>query len=175
MEVTREQLIDCGVSPSKATIYAPIISMWSSNFAITTPMRMCHFLAQVLWESGCFRYTKELASGKAYEGRKDLGNVQKGDGVKFKGRGLIQITGRTTYVAVGKYFGMDFINHPELLETPEWAFKSAGWYWLTKGLNKLADRDELTKITKIINGGYSHKAERLMYLGKVKRAFKLLK
>ena len=61
MEVTREQLIDCGVSPTKATIYAPIISMWSSNFAITTPMRMCHFLSQVLWESCCFRYTKELA------------------------------------------------------------------------------------------------------------------
>lgn len=175
MEITREQLIDCGVSPAKATTYAPIITMWSSNFGITTPMRMCHFLAQVLWESGCFRYTKELASGTAYEGRKDLGNTQKGDGVRYKGRGLIQITGRNNYYNVGKYFGMDFIKHPELLETPEWAFKSAGWFWMKHGCNVLADQDALTKITKIINGGYSHKADRLMYLGKAKRAYKLLK
>lgn len=157
MIITKEQLVLCGVSTYRANIYAPIITKHSDAFGINTPMRMCHFLAQVLWESGCFAYTKELASGKAYEGRKDLGNIYVGDGVKFKGRGLIQITGRNNYTLLGKYFGMDFTNHPEILEQPEWAFKSAGWFWMKNNLNTLADQDALTKITKIINGGYYHK------------------
>jgi len=82
-------------------------------------------------------YNKEIASGAAYEYRKDLGNIYPGDGVKFKGRGLIQITGRSNYTAAAKALGIDCINHPELLEQPEWAVKSACWWWENKGLNEI--------------------------------------
>ena len=145
MEVTKAQLIYCGVSSAKASIYAPIISKNSDKFGITTKMRMAHFLAQVLHESGCFRYVKELASGAAYDtgGKaKALGNTPQadGDGQKYKGRGLIQITGTNNYRECGKFFNIDLLNHPELLEQPEWAFKSAGWFWQKSGLNQRADR-----------------------------------
>lgn len=180
MQVTREQLIYCGVSSVKAGTYAPIISNFSDEFGITNKMRMAHFLAQVLHESGRFCYVKELASGAAYDtGRKAiaLGNTPQadGDGQLYKGRGLIQITGKNNYRACGEFFKQDFLRHPELLEKPEWAFKSAGWFWLKHGLNSLADRDELTKITKRINGGTNGLSQRLAYLGKAKRALGLTK
>ncbi len=84
------------------------------------------------------KYVKELASGSDYEGRKNLGNTQPGDGVRFKGIGLIQITGRANYEKASKALGQDFINHPELLEQPEWAVKSACWWWSNAGLNQVA-------------------------------------
>lgn len=180
MQVTTSELTACGVSVTKAAVYAPIISKYSDEFGINTKMRMAHFLAQVLHESGCFRYVKELASGAAYDtGRlaKALGNTPEadGDGQRYKGRGLIQITGTTNYRKCGEFFHQDFLAHPELLEKPEWAFRSAGWFWKTHGLNELADRDELTNITKKINGGTNGLSQRLAYLGKAKRAFGLLK
>lgn len=180
MEITVQQLKACGVLEAKANIYAPIISKESSHFEIVTPMRMAHFLAQILHESGCFKYVKELASGKAYDtGKKALmlGNTPEadGDGQRYKGRGLIQITGKANYRACGKYFNTDFVSNPELLEQPEWAVKSAMWFWLTQGLNLKADRDELTNITKRINGGTNGLSQRLTLLGKAKRALGLIK
>lgn len=134
---------------------------------------MAHWLAQVAHESGELRYTKELASGKAYEGRKDLGNTQAGDGVKFKGRGLIQITGRANYTAYAKFCGYDVVAKPELLEQPVGAVKSAMWYWQTHGLNELADGDKFVTITRRINGGTNGLESRRKYLNRAKNVFNI--
>lgn len=133
------------------------------QFDINTPLREAAFVAQLAHESGEFRYVEELASGAAYEGRIDLGNTQPGDGVRYKGRGLIQITGRANYQKLSDYFGVDFVANPEWLETPEWACQSAGWFWHTRNLNVLADREDFRAITKKINGGYNGLDDRLTY------------
>ncbi|WP_293864938.1 glycoside hydrolase family 19 protein [uncultured Alsobacter sp.] len=138
---------------------------------ITTPLRQAHFLAQLGHESGGFRYTEELASGSAYEGRTDLGNTQKGDGVRFKGRGLIQITGRANYTAYGDAIGMDLTtggNWTKLSTDPFLAVDCAGWYWETRGLNDLADQDDVQKITRKINGGVNGLKDRKAYLSRAK-------
>lgn len=129
-----------------------------------------YFLAQLAHESGGLVYTKELASGKAYEGRKDLGNVKAGDGIRFKGRGYIQITGRANYTALAKDLGIDCVNHPEMLEQPHWALMSALWFWKTKHLNKYADKDDFTGLTRAINGGTNGMADRLAWLKKANHA-----
>lgn len=126
------------------------------KYGIDSSLRVRHFIAQVAHESGCFNYTRELASGKDYEGRKDLGNTVAGDGVKFKGRGLIQITGRANYAKVSEaLFGNQntLVNHPELLESDDYAVESACWFWKEKNLNAFADKDNLLAVTKRINGG----------------------
>lgn len=105
--------------------YQPLVDTME-RFQINTPKRQAAFIAQLAHESGSLKYVRELASGKAYEGRKDLGNTQPGDGVKFKGRGLIQLTGRANYQKASDYFNEDFINHPELIETPKYATLVAG-------------------------------------------------
>lgn len=174
MRITRAQLIK--VMPnagSRADTYLPIINGWSEHFRINTPLRMAHYLAQIAHESGELRYTKELASGKAYEGRKDLGNTQPGDGVKYKGRGLIQITGRANYQKYANYCKFDVVSSPELLERPLGAVKSSMWYWNLHGLNRLADQDNLKAITKAINGGYNGLAEREKYLERAKEALEI--
>lgn len=130
------------------------------KYEINTPLRISAFLAQVAHESGQLKYTLEIASGAAYEGRKDLGNTHAGDGVRFKGRGLIQITGRTNYEKLSKEIGIDFISNPALLEGPVYASLSAAWFWNTKNLNRLADAKNFLLITKRINGGYNGQIER---------------
>lgn len=122
-------------------------------YDITTTQRIRMFIAQIGHESAQLLYTRELASGKAYEGRKDLGNINDGDGVKFKGRGLIQITGRANYEKLSASFDVDFISNPQLLEEPEWATRSACWWWKAHGLNEIADTGDIIKATKRINGG----------------------
>lgn len=140
------------------------------SFEINTPLRKQHFLAQTIHESGCFHWLKELASGKEYEGRKDLGNAVAGDGVKFKGRGLIQITGRVNYALCSDFLFGDnrLLQNPEILELPEFATKSAMWFWHTKRLNLIADHDEIKLITKLINGGYNGLDQRAKYLERAK-------
>lgn len=123
------------------------------KYEIDTPRRQAAFLAQLAHESGSLRYVKEIASGEAYEGRKDLGNTIPGDGVRFKGRGLIQITGRNNYKEVSEALEYDFIADPEALEKPGSASYSAAWFWHSRHLNRLADIDAFEKITKKINGG----------------------
>ena len=174
MEITAEQIKKImPTAGARAEKYVTVINKWSSHFGIDTPLRMAHWLAQVAHESGEFLFTKELASGKAYEGRKDLGNTQKGDGVKYKGRGLIQITGRANYAAYSKYCGYDVVAKPELLEQPVGAVKSAMWYWQTRGLNALADKDDVLTITKRINGGTNGLASRKAYLARAKQLFNI--
>ncbi len=144
---------------------------------IDTPMRIAHFLAQLAWESGSLRYAEEIYSGIAYEGRKDLGNTEKGDGIRFKGRGLIQLTGRANYRAYGQAVGVDFcsLGHWRQLAEPRWAADSAAWFWETHGLNERADRDEFTNITRVINGSTKTVQKRLPCLRAAKLAFNLLK
>lgn len=139
------------------------------KYQINTPQRMACFLAQLAHESGCLKYVKELATGQAYEGRKDLGNIEPGDGVKFKGRGLIQITGRTNYGALSKALGADLINHPELLEGPVYASLSAGWFWDSRKLNELADVMDFLRITRRINGGINGLEDRQKYFALAKK------
>lgn len=142
------------------------------QFSIGTPRRQAAFLAQVAHESGGFRYVREIASGAAYEGRKDLGNVERGDGVRFKGRGLIQITGRANYreCSLALYGDADaLLDHPELLETVVGACQSAAWWWSAHGLNELADRpNSFQAITKRINGGLNGYPDRLVFFLRAK-------
>jgi putative chitinase len=139
------------------------------EFDINTPARQAAFIAQVGHESGQLRYVRELASGAAYEGRADLGNVVTGDGTRYKGRGLIQITGRANYKTCAAALGLDLINHPELLEQPINACRSAAWFWKSHGLNELADAGDQIKITRRINGGTNGLAERLAFFESAER------
>ena len=145
------------------------------EFHINTPVRQAAFLAQIAHESGELRYVEEIASGIAYEHRKDLGNTQPGDGMKFKGRGLIQITGRNNYFECGKALGVDLITNPELLETPDLACRSAAWFWASRGLNDRADMGDFERITKRINGGLNGYQERLVYHARAKTALGVVK
>ena len=140
-----------------------------AEYDINNPEREAMFLAQIAHESGGFHYVRELASGAAYEGRSDLGNTQAGDGVRYKGRGLIQITGRANYQSCGDALGENLIDMPELLEQPDLACRSAAWFWSTKKLNEIADQgtpEAFIKITKRINGGTNGLADRQAYLAR---------
>lgn len=129
--------------------------------------RLAHFMAQLCHESGAFRYMEELASGAAYEGRADLGNTQPGDGKRYKGRGPIQLTGRANYRRFGRRLGIDFERHPELAAIPSIGLHTALEYWKDRGLNALADRDDIRAITRKINGGFNGLADRQAYLNKI--------
>ena len=146
------------------------INVTLNKYEINTPRRVAAFLAQLAHESGSLKYVRELASGEAYEGREDLGNTEPGDGKKFLGRGLLQITGRSNYEAVGHALHFDFINNPEALEKPGAAAMSAGWFWYLKDLNRLADIDAFEKITRRINGGLNGYEDRLKHWERCKQA-----
>lgn len=156
------------ISDDKVVLYVPLLNKWMPYYSITTPRQQAAFLAQILHESGCFRYTEEIASGAAYDTGKlaeKLGNTPEkdGDGEKYKGRGLIMITGKNNYKALSKGLDIDFVKQPELLEDPSNAVQSACWWWTTHNLNILAERGEFKQITYIINGGYNGYADRLGY------------
>lgn len=151
----------CGSqSPSIERFVDPLNAAMDEFGISDNVQRETAFLAQVGHESGGFRYVRELASGEAYEGRYDLGNTEEGDGVRYKGRGALQITGRANYAACGDALGLDLITEPELLEQPENACRSAAWFWDSHGLNDLADRGDFLRITKRINGGTNGWADR---------------
>ena len=117
--------------------YIEWLNYFMPKYDIDTDKEIAAFIAQIGHESGQLRYVEEIASGVAYEGRKDLGNTQKGDGKRFKGRGLIQITGRFNYTQLSKDLGEDFVKNPELLSTPKYAVESACWFWNKNKLNDL--------------------------------------
>jgi putative chitinase len=139
-----------------------------TRFDINTPVRQQHFLAQLAHESDHFQTTREYATGKAYEGRKDLGNTQKGDGVRFRGRGLIQLTGRANYASASKALDQPFVDDPDLVERFPAAAIVSGWFWKTHGLNELADKDDVRAVTKRVNGGYNGLASRTALLATAK-------
>jgi len=149
--------------------YLPYIQAAMQEFQITSYLREAAFLAQLAHESGELRYMEELASGAAYEGRKDLGNTQPGDGKRYKGRGPIQLTGRANYKKYGDLLGVDLINNPTIAATKEVGFRIAGEFWSLNGLNQLADQQNFKQITKRINGGYNGLEDRTMYYDRAKQ------
>ena len=139
---------------------------------LTTPLRQAHFLSQLAHESAGFRTTVEYASGAAYNGRRDLGNTQPGDGVRYKGRGLIQVTGRANYKLMGDALDQDFVKNPELAAKFPWAALTAAEYWKMRNINRAADRDDLRAVTRLINGGYNGILDRSNYLKAAKAVLK---
>lgn len=155
----------------RAVVFLAPLNDVMTEFGIDTPARQAAFLAQVAHESGSLRYVREIAEGSAYEGRVDLGNTELGDGPRFKGRGLIQITGRTNYRTCSKaLYGDDetLQLHPELLEDVVPACRSAAWFWWSHGLNSTADAGDFRKISRVINGGFNGYDERLAYYQRAK-------
>ena len=165
MPVTQQQLLqilpNAGV---KAGVFAPVLNAAMQKYQIVGTLRTAAFIAQVGHESGRLRWVREIwgptPAQAGYEGRKDLGNNVPGDGSKYRGRGLIQITGRANYKACGDVLGLDLVNQPELLEQPQYACMSAAWFWASRGLNTLADAGDFAKITSKINGGQNGAADR---------------
>jgi predicted chitinase len=149
-----------GLTRSKATEYLPHMEKAMNEFAITNVHRSWMWLAQTGHESVSLTYFEEIASGAAYEGRKDLGNTQPGDGKKYKGRGPIQITGRTNYTQAGAALKLDLVNNPQIAAQPVHAFRVSAWWWKTHGLNEISDRDDVVAATKRINGGTNGLSDR---------------
>jgi putative chitinase len=175
------------ITVKNAETYAPLLRAAFIKYAINTEERVCCFLAQTAHESGSFRYTQEIASGVAYEGREDLGNTQPGDGVKFKGRGIMQVTGRYNYEQCSLFIFKDkrLIDKPEILEAPNYAVDGAVWFWHSKKLNDICDKpDDWTNtwrgktynrfqwLTVRINGGLNGLIDRYQYYERAKEAFR---
>lgn len=147
-----------------------VFSRTLDSYDINTKKRIAHFMAQVTHECAGFRTTEEFASGAAYEGREDLGNIHAGDGKRYKGRGLIQLTGRANYRKIGKILDLPLEDNPVLAAEPATSLKIACEYWHTRKINAAADRDDLIKATKLVNGGLNGLDDRRKYLQKAKTA-----
>lgn len=171
----------CTTKSNKARceLFLPHLIRFCAEYDIDSPARISAFLAQVMQESGEFQFVRELGSN-AYLDKYDqgvlaerLGNtpVDDDDGQKFRGRGLIQITGQDNYRRCGKALGMDLLADPDLLEMPEFAVRSACWFWSYKGLNDFADAYDFRGITKKINGGYDQMDKRIRYWERARSAF----
>lgn len=146
-----------GARIDRTTEWLPVIEAAMQEFGIDTRLRQCMFLAQIGHESGGMKYTTEIWGNTAaqlrYEGRKDLGNTQVGDGFKYRGRGLIQTTGRYNYEKTADALGLDCLTNPDLLAEPQNAARSAAWWWQSHNLNRFADTGDIVGCTKVINGG----------------------
>ncbi|MBG6289541.1 glycoside hydrolase family 19 protein [Pseudomonas nitroreducens] len=166
MPITEAQLLRIYPNASqRAGVFVPALNRAMQRYQINSPVRQAAFLAQIGHESGQLKWLKEIwgptPAQSRYEGRKDLGNTQPGDGKRFMGRGLIQITGRENYRKAGAALGLSLLDKPELLEQVEWSTVSAAWWWSSRGLNELADAGEFEQITRRINGGLNGQRERL--------------
>lgn len=198
------------IAPTRSAIdfsaYADFITLYASEFGITSKLRMAHFLAQVTHESGEFRYTEEnlnysaerllkvfpkyfnqkraqqyahkpfAIGARVYANRMGNGEEATLDGFTYRGRGLIQLTGRDNYRAFNDYLhslgsvDIDVVKNPDEVAKPELAVCSAMWFWSSRGLNRLADSDDLKLITRKINGGTNGLAQRQLYLLRAKTA-----
>jgi predicted chitinase len=144
----------------KATSYLPLMERAMIEYQITSRERSAMWLAQVGHESCGLVYFEELASGQAYEGRKDLCNTQPGDGPRFKGRGPIQVTGRCNYTNAEKALGLPLTSNPSMAAQPAHGFRISAWWWWNAGVNPLADKRDVVAATKRINGGTNGLADR---------------
>lgn len=171
MDITEQQLLHIMPNARRsAGVFVPAINAAAKRWQFDRPVRMAAFLAQIGHETCQLQFTRELG-GNAYLAKYDTGNLAKqlgntpeadGDGQLYRGRGLIQITGRYNYLKCSAaLFGDDrLLREPQLLEQPEWAAQSAGWYWWVKELNTLADQGQFNAITRKINGGQNGQKER---------------
>ncbi len=139
---------------------AALMPHYAIKYEIDNPLRFAHFMAQLAHESDRFKTTVEYADGKAYNGRKDLGNVKFGDGPRYKGRGLIQLTGRANYREYGRKLGVDLEKEPQKAAEFPLALEIACLYWKERGLNAFADQNNIREITRRINGGFNGLADR---------------
>lgn len=161
------------IAPKCRMDYADLanaLSYWLPKYDIDTEERVDQFLAQALHETCGFIYIRELGGWnyfKKYDGRKDLGNIKPGDGYRFRGRGIFQLTGRYNYTTIGLKIGVDLVNHPEQAELPWISVHIACLYWQEKGCNALADAGDIRAITRKINGGLNGFQDRLNYLKKL--------
>lgn len=164
-----------GARIDRATEWLDAIESAMGEFDIDTAQRKAMFLAQIGHESGGLHWVVELwgptEAQHRYEGRADLGNAEPGDGYKFRGRGLIQTTGRANYKATGDALGVDLIETPELLGQSPLAARSAAWFWKSHGLNEQADQGNFITITRRINGGTNGLADRQALYEKAKEVF----
>jgi putative chitinase len=202
--ITKEQLTKILNTGDAALVdkLLPGINEALVKFQINTPLRISHFLAQLLHESGnllrtienlnygapgllsTFRkyFTVEQATqyarkpekiaARVYANRMENGDEATGDGWKYRGRGYIQLTGKSNYKALTESLNVDFVANPDLVATPQYAALSAGWYWNSRGINKLADADDILKVTKAINGGTIGLEDRKHHLAHVKSIIK---
>ena len=202
--ITKEQLTKILNTRDAAFVdkLLPGINEALVKFQINTPLRISHFLAQLLHESGnLLRTTENLNYGapgllstfrkyftveqatqyarkperiaaRVYANRMENGDEATGDGWKYRGRGYIQLTGKSNYKALTESLNVDFVANPDLVATPQYAALSAGWYWNSRGINKLADADDILKVTKAINGGTIGLEDRKHHLAHVKSIIK---
>lgn len=167
-----------GAAPSRAALFAPFIQAACDHYQIAEPLDVAAFLAQTGHESQRLLFTKELwgptVAQRAYEPPSqkaaELGNTQPGDGARFCGRGLIQITGRRNYTLSGVGLDLDLLNHPELLEQPANAAMSAGWFWWNNKLSAIANAGDFITLTRRINGGTNGLADRQALYSAAKKA-----
>ena len=169
MPITTQQLLQILPNACQSTgVFVSALNTAMNHYQIVGLKRVAAFIAQVGHESGQFRYVRELGNDQ-YLSKYDTGSLAKrlgntpeadGDGQKYRGRGLIQITGRANYADCGEALGLDLVNHPELLEKPQHACMSAAWFWSSRGLSTLADAGKFDTISRRINGGQNGAADR---------------
>ena len=159
----------CGAAADRAADLAVCAARWFDEYGLMdSELRIAHFLAQLMHESGSFRYMEEIASGAAYEGRADLGNTEPGDGKRYKGRGPLQCTGRANYRLFGRKIGIDLESNPGLAAIPSIGLHVALEYWKQRSMNALADADDIVAITRRVNGGLNGFDDRKAQFAKVK-------
>ncbi len=158
--ISEQMMTAIAVSQKHIDLYLAPLNAACREFDIVTTPRVAAFLATVAWESEDFKYTREIwgpsAAQQRYEGRLDLGNTVRGDGWKFRGAGLIELTGRANFAECSAALLGDpsaLLNNPELLSQPELACRSAGWFWFRHGCNELADTLDMVAVTRRVNGG----------------------
>lgn len=184
-----------------AALFAPYLTTAMAEFGITGPAREASFLAQIAQESGqlanvaenlnygtmgllstfpthftpadaaLYARQPERIANRAYANRMGNGDEASGDGWRYRGRGLVQITGRTNYLTCAAALGCDLAGSPQLLESPALASRSAAWFWHTNGLNTLADAGDQRAVTRRINGGTNGLAERLAFFNTAQEVF----
>ena len=159
LEVFRKAFPSAPNAPYLVQIFNEVFDKYNIN----TPAKISAILAQCAHESGQFRYLEEFGSGDKYNGREDLGNVEAGDGPKFKGRGFIQITGRENYRIYGKKLNVDLINNPTLASDKKIGAELAVLYFKQKGLISLSEKADFKEVTRRINGGYNGYADRVKH------------
>jgi predicted chitinase len=153
---------------------APFLVTNCPEAQINTPLRFCHFIAQTCVETGGFTSLHELGSDEylsRYDNNEALGNTDHGDGVRYKGRGLLMLTGRWNYQHFGTEIGLNLIDQPTLAESPETAVKLACSFWDERGINAIADQDNVYHVTQRVNGGVNAYASRETVTTRLKQAW----